>query len=329
MIRLVWTGLWRKPRKQEKKGEAKAEAGRGPKGSVGALLERKAAERQEQQRKKEEEKKRESRGRSRSRKRRRVRKKKINSSSEKRSDSDRSGSSESHKVFDSPLPGRRTNCGGPQSSRRRRRRRKLVEVQDDGVRELGGTASAAIGVRSHKELITLGTAIDMLIMGELSELGDLLMQRDQSGRQQLDDSSTPGVDTAAGRQLDLRERAEKGSKARSHQLEVEGADEKESDQQIANRRWEAGDKVSRDATSRSKGAVKGPRQGASGRVDEHPKEKAPERDGGEQRRVVLREAEEVRWQDWKQAKVRVSPVKKGQKPFHRSPIPMSEGDGKA
>ena len=31
-------------------------------------------------------------------------------------------------------------------------------------------------MRSHREPITLGTAIDMLIMGELPELGDLLMQ---------------------------------------------------------------------------------------------------------------------------------------------------------
>ncbi|CAK9115233.1 unnamed protein product [Durusdinium trenchii] len=52
------------------KKEAHGESGRGPKGSVGARLERRAAERREQQRKKEEEKKKESRGRSRSRKRR-------------------------------------------------------------------------------------------------------------------------------------------------------------------------------------------------------------------------------------------------------------------
>ena len=35
----------------------------------------------------------------------------------------------------------------------------------------------AIGVRNHRELLTLGRAIDMLIQGQLGELGDLLMQR--------------------------------------------------------------------------------------------------------------------------------------------------------
>ena len=69
------------------KKEAHGESGRGPKGSVGARLERRAAERREQQRKKEEEKKKESRGRSRSRKRRRGRKEKRPSSSERRSES--------------------------------------------------------------------------------------------------------------------------------------------------------------------------------------------------------------------------------------------------
>ena len=44
-------------------------------------------------------------------------------------------------------------------------------------RRVRGEVSQAIGVRSHRELITLGTAIDLLIMGELPELGDLLMQR--------------------------------------------------------------------------------------------------------------------------------------------------------
>ena len=34
-----------------------------------------------------------------------------------------------------------------------------------------------IGVRNHRELRTLGRAIDMLIQGQLGELGDLLMQR--------------------------------------------------------------------------------------------------------------------------------------------------------
>ena len=36
---------------------------------------------------------------------------------------------------------------------------------------------ASIGIRNHRELLTLGLAIDLLIQGHLPELGDLLMQR--------------------------------------------------------------------------------------------------------------------------------------------------------
>ena len=36
---------------------------------------------------------------------------------------------------------------------------------------------ASIGIRNHRELLTLGRAIDLLVQGHLPELGDLLMQR--------------------------------------------------------------------------------------------------------------------------------------------------------
>ena len=187
---------------EEKKEESRGERERGPRGSVGALLEKRAAERREQQLKKEEEKaKKESRGRSRSRKRRRGRKKRRASSSERRSGSGGSRSSESSRGFRQPFtrgedelwrlskrnPGQLLKSGMKELSR------YLASRAESG----GGDESwssykmmayinqvvlvqhppPAIGVRSHRELITLGTAIDMLIMGELAELGDLLMQR--------------------------------------------------------------------------------------------------------------------------------------------------------
>jgi hypothetical protein len=34
-----------------------------------------------------------------------------------------------------------------------------------------------MGVRNHRELVTLGKAIDLLLSGQLGELGDLLVQR--------------------------------------------------------------------------------------------------------------------------------------------------------
>ncbi|CAK9000725.1 Uncharacterized protein SCF082_LOCUS6623 [Durusdinium trenchii] len=78
-----------------KEGEGKTESTRTPRGSVGALLEKKAAERREQQRKKLDDRRKASRGRSRSRRRRRGKKKRGKSSSEGRSGSGESRTSES------------------------------------------------------------------------------------------------------------------------------------------------------------------------------------------------------------------------------------------
>ena len=94
----------KKSEKEEIKGGAgKSEATPSPRGSVGALLEKKAAERREQQRKKEEIKRKGSRGRSRSRKRRKDKKKRGKSSSEKRSASGESKTSESSQGFRQPF----------------------------------------------------------------------------------------------------------------------------------------------------------------------------------------------------------------------------------
>ena len=80
----------------------KEEPEKGPRGSVGALLETRAAERREQLRKKEEERRRHSRGRSRSRKKDRSRKKKDRDSSRGGSRSEESRSSESSQGFGMP-----------------------------------------------------------------------------------------------------------------------------------------------------------------------------------------------------------------------------------
>lgn len=47
----------------------------------------------------------------------------------------------------------------------------------------------AIGIRNHRELVTLGTAVDLLMSGHLPELGDLLIQRLKALEGSLGDQS--------------------------------------------------------------------------------------------------------------------------------------------
>ena len=173
-----------------------------PRGSVGALLEKKAAERRAALAEKEKEdkkKKKKDRGRSRSRGRRRRRKKESSSLEERKRAA--SSSSESSRNFHEPStrgevemwrlsqknPGVLLRKGMEEMGRYLADRAPEGEGTDHwmGHRMMAYISQVvltqhtpqAIGVRNHRELLTLGRAIDMLVQGQLAELGDLLMQR--------------------------------------------------------------------------------------------------------------------------------------------------------
>lgn len=170
-----------------------------PRGSVGALLEKKAAERRAAFQEKVQEKKRRrmDRGRSRSRGRRRRHGKR--SSSEDRGGSGRS--SESSRSFREPSsrveaemwrlsqknPGSLLRKGMIELGRYLADRAPCAEGEETWMNSrvmayisqvvLSQHPPNAIGVRNHRELLTLGRALDMLLQGQLGELGDLLIQR--------------------------------------------------------------------------------------------------------------------------------------------------------
>ena len=171
-----------------------------PKGSVGALLEKKAAERREAMRLKDEERKRH-RDRRRSRSRGRRRKRRPGRTSSGGASGSRSCSSGSSHSFRKP-----STRGEDELWRQSKRNpgKLLKKTMQELSRYLADRAPGsmeggdwtelrmmayvsqviltqhppqAMGVRNHRELVTLGRAIDLLLAGQLGELGDLLAQR--------------------------------------------------------------------------------------------------------------------------------------------------------
>eukprot|EP00435_Cladocopium_sp_Y103_P034714 s218_g9.t1 len=187
-------GGQRKDAPREKEKDVKV-----PKGSVGMVLEKKAAERREALKEKEaEERRRRGRGRSRSRGKRRRRA--SGRASSGGSSDGRSKSSESSRGFRMP------SARGEDEMWRLSQKNpgKLLRVtMEDLSRFLADRAPgggkmewsdhrmmayvsqvlvaqhppASMGVRNHRELMTLARAIDLLLEGQLPELGDLLVQR--------------------------------------------------------------------------------------------------------------------------------------------------------
>eukprot|EP00435_Cladocopium_sp_Y103_P045195 s780_g12.t3 len=172
-----------------------------PKSGVGALLERKAAERRAALEEKERARKGRTSKKDRSRSRGRRRRRDDSSSSHGRRGRGRSQSSDSSPGFQGPSTRGETEMW-------RRSQQNPGVLLKKGMQEMGryladrapGEAGeedwaahrmmayisqviltqhppASIGVRNHRELLTLGRGIDMLVQGQLPELGDLLMQR--------------------------------------------------------------------------------------------------------------------------------------------------------
>ena len=189
---------------EDRKGDgrkSRAEAQGIPRGSVGLMLERKAAERREHQESKEKERKghRRRKSRSRSRGRRRKRNKKTSESS--RSKSGKSSSSQSSEGFQVPSTRgeeelwrlSRKHPGRLLKRAMKELQRYLGEIAVEGDEEahwmkyrmmgyvnqivLTQHPPNNIGVRNYRELVTLGNAVDLLLQGRLGELGDLLVQR--------------------------------------------------------------------------------------------------------------------------------------------------------
>ena len=170
-----------------------------PKGSVGALLQRRAAEARDFQREKDKERKnRRTRRRSRSRGRRRDR---ARSPSKGKSRSEGSGTSETSQGFQKPSSRgeeelwrlSQKHPGKLLKDTMRELTRYLAERSTEGPEEedwasrrvmayinqvvLVQHPPAVIGIRNYRELITIGTGVDLLLQGRLPELGDLLSQR--------------------------------------------------------------------------------------------------------------------------------------------------------
>eukprot|EP00438_Fugacium_kawagutii_P005652 Skav226154 [mRNA] locus=scaffold3275:7240:8613:+ [translate_table: standard] len=187
------------------KGEGRPEEKKvGPRGSVGALLERKAAEQRAALDQKEGKRKKEERGRSRSRK-----KKKKKGTSSRSSGSSGSRSS----LFRKPLsgggeelwrlstknPGKLLRQGMMELQRYLASRTESVGVpEEDQWMQLRMMAyvnqvilsqhpQSSMGIRNYRELVTVGTAIDLLLSGHLAQLGDLLMQRMKALESSLND----------------------------------------------------------------------------------------------------------------------------------------------
>ena len=144
---------------QEKEAEKPAQRAEEPKrsahprGSVGALLEKKAAERRAalQEKEKDRKKKQTEKDRSRSRGRRKRRGRRSSIEEEAAAP----GHLSRHKVFGSLVPGGRSKCGGylNETSSRRIRRRRVDEQQGDGVHQPSGVepaSTASIGVRNQR-----------------------------------------------------------------------------------------------------------------------------------------------------------------------------------
>jgi hypothetical protein len=184
----------RKPQERRKKGDGPGV----PRGSVGLLLEQKAVERREGEKEKEEER----RGRKRrSRSRSRRRKKKRRSSETSQSKSGRSESGESSGDFRMPSTRgedelwrlSKKHPGRLLKRTMKELQRYLGEMSAEGETQEGWMRYRmlgyinqivltqhppnTIGVRNYRELITLGTGIDLLLQGRLAELGDLMAQR--------------------------------------------------------------------------------------------------------------------------------------------------------
>eukprot|EP00435_Cladocopium_sp_Y103_P065934 s1385_g28.t1 len=206
-----------------------------PRGSVGALLERRAAEQREAWRRKEMERRRKTkeRGRSRSRRRRR-RGSKEKSDACSRSKSEASKSSQSSEGFQVPStrgedelwrlskrhPGRLLKAAMKELQRYLGERAGTGEEEEDWSRYkmmgyinqivMTRYPAGQIGVRNQRELITLGTGVDLLLAGRLPELGDLMVQRGAgtpkgsstgAGSEQVEeyDGKEPGAEFEVGR----------------------------------------------------------------------------------------------------------------------------------
>eukprot|EP00435_Cladocopium_sp_Y103_P048232 s510_g14.t1 len=172
------------------------------KGSVAALLEKRAAEHREAKRAKdaEEKRKRRERGRSRS-KRRKRRDRREDSSKSSRSGAPKSEGSESSEGF--RLPSSRQEDELWRLSQKHPGR--LLKVAMKEMKRYLGDLSAGtgeeedwsrykmmgyvnqilfmrhppsqIGVRNQREVVTLAAGVDLLLQGKLAELGDLMIQR--------------------------------------------------------------------------------------------------------------------------------------------------------
>eukprot|EP00435_Cladocopium_sp_Y103_P061594 s1327_g23.t1 len=196
--------------RKEKKVPEKIE----PRGSVGALLERRAAEQREAWRKKESERKRKKKERGRSRSRRRhKRRSKERSATSSRSRSAGGGSTQSSESFQLPSargedelwrlskrhPGRLLKAAMKELQRYLGDRAGTEEGEDDWSRYrmmgyinqivMSRFPAGQMGVRNQREMVTLGTGVDLLLAGRLPELGDLMIQRLKALETSLGDQS--------------------------------------------------------------------------------------------------------------------------------------------
>eukprot|EP00438_Fugacium_kawagutii_P006300 Skav233308 [mRNA] locus=scaffold4193:88579:93795:+ [translate_table: standard] len=193
----------RRVRPEDKKEKAEEKK---PRGSVGSLLEQRAAAQRELARQKEKKKAPKERGRSRSKRRRDRR-----SSSEERSTGSSSRSLHFHKPpsgvgdelwrLSEKSPGRLLKKGMKELQRYLASRSETMEEgqEDQWMKNkmmayvnqviLSQHPQASMGVRNYRELVTVGTSIALLLEGKLPELGDLLMQRMKALESALNDQS--------------------------------------------------------------------------------------------------------------------------------------------
>eukprot|EP00438_Fugacium_kawagutii_P025912 Skav228849 [mRNA] locus=scaffold4472:6917:8557:+ [translate_table: standard] len=221
------------------KGSGKKGLPRQIKGSVGALLEKKITDHRAAMKKKEEKEKREKKEKERSRGRKRRRKDR----SSERSGSRSSGTSQEDFRMPSTRgedelwrrsqrhPGRLLKSGMEELQKFLANR---VEGEGEGegrwtqYKMMGYVSQviltqhppSAIGVRNHRELITLGTGIDLLLAGKVAKnpgIGSVAGTK-------LEHRPSPGVDSSSRSFPDKRNRSATGSKAGSVQSEATGAD---------------------------------------------------------------------------------------------------------
>ena len=280
-----------------------------PRGSVGAVLERKAAERRETMRAREVEKKR-ARERARSRSRGRRRKRRSDRTSSGGVSSSCSRSSKSSQGFRRPStrgeddlwrqskrnPGKLLKTTMLELSRYLADRAPGAEEESDWTSHrmmayisqvvLCQHPPQAMGVRNHRELVTLGKAIDLLLSGQLGELGDLLVQRlkavetavaDQNWSTARHQEPSGLADNRAGEE----ESGPDGARPREAQgASVEGAKAG----QIGTRRRDESRAITRDAMERGADGGEGDSaEEASGAGRNAPRDqegRPPERKGG-------------------------------------------------